>query len=274
MAALANEPAKLLSNEPAGPRLFIMELESPYIARTILPGQFVHMRANQMADHILRRPFSVYRTDPEAGRVAILYQVVGYGTDYLTGLSPEADPAIELVGPVGRPWGARTGGERGDARRVLLVAGGVGAAPLYLLAQQLVERGAKVDLVMGAQTESALATLSDYRERLGIGVECATDDGTYGERGFCTGLASKRLDAGCAFDGAPYDLVCCCGPEPLMRIVSGMAAEAGVACQVSMERRMACGVGACLSCVVDTSAGKRRACVDGPVFDADEVVWR
>ncbi|AJC11936.1 oxidoreductase [Berryella intestinalis] len=274
MAALANEPAKLLSNEPVGPRLFLMELESPYIARTILPGQFVHMRVNQMADHILRRPFSVYRTDPGEGRVVILYQVVGYGTDYLTGLSPEADPAIELVGPVGRPWGARTGGERADAGRVLLVAGGVGAAPLYLLAQQLVERGAKVDMVMGAQTRSALVTLSDYRERLGIGVECATDDGTYGERGFCTGLASRRLDGGCASDGAPYDLVCCCGPEPLMRIVSDMAAEVGVACQVSMERRMACGVGACLSCVVDTAAGKRRACVDGPVFDADEVVWR
>lgn len=273
MSVLANEPARLLSNEPVGPRLHIMELESPHVAKTILPGQFVHMRVNQMADHILRRPFSVYRCDPEAGRIAILYQVVGYGTDYMAELSPDANPAIELVGPVGRPWGARMGGELADAGRVLLVAGGVGAAPLYLLAEQLAARGANVDVVMGAQTESALVTLSDYRDRLGIGVECATDDGTYGERGFCTGLVKNRMVAGCVADGSPYDLVCCCGPEPLMRIVSDMAAQAGIPCQVSMERRMACGVGACLSCVVDTVGGKRRACVDGPVFDADEVVW-
>ena len=76
-----------------------------------------------------------------------------------------------------------------------------------------------------------------------------------------------------AAEGAPYDYVACCGPEPLMKIVAGMADAAGVFCEVSMERRMACGVGACLSCVVDTTAGKRRACVDGPVFCASEVVW-
>ena len=79
--------------------------------------------------------------------------------------------------------------------------------------------------------------------------------------------------AAAAAEGAPYDYVACCGPEPLMKIVAGMADAAGVFCEVSMERRMACGVGACLSCVVDTVDGKRRACVDGPVFPASEVVW-
>ena len=79
--------------------------------------------------------------------------------------------------------------------------------------------------------------------------------------------------AAAAAEGAPYDYVACCGPEPLMKIVAGMAAEAGVPCEVSLEKRMACGVGACLSCVVDTVDGKKRACVDGPVFDARKVVW-
>ena len=154
----------------------------------------------------------------------------------------------------------------------LIVAGGVGSAPLYPLAEELTAAGVATDAILGASTIDASVARERYGAVLGCEPACSTDDGTYGRAGFCTPLVEEALAAAAA-EGAPYDYVACCGPEPLMKIVAGMADAAGVFCEVSMERRMACGVGACLSCVVDTTAGKRRACVDGPVFCASEVVW-
>ena len=177
------------------------------------------------------------------------------------------------MGPVGRAWQSPA-----DVRRALLVGGGVGAAPLFMLAESLVNAGVRTDVVLGAQTQAALTCRERYEALLAAAPacddapRCATDDGSFGREGFCTSLVEEALaDAKAA--GEPYDYLAVCGPEPLMRIVAAMAAEAGVPCEVSMERRMACGIGACLSCVVDTTDGKQRACVDGPVFDARKVVW-
>ena len=158
-----------------------------------------------------------------------------------------------------------------ELRRALLVGGGVGAAPLFMLCQELVGSGVHVDVVLGAQTADALVCLKRYEQLLSRDVRVATDDGTLGREGFCTSLVEEALAAG--VDGKPYQYVACCGPEPLMKIVAGQAAGADVPCQISLEKRMACGVGACLSCVVDTVDGKKRSCVDGPVFDAEKVVW-
>ena len=255
-----NERARVLSNAQAGPRLWVMTLEAPEIARAIEPGQFVHMRVPGMEGHILRRPFSVYVRDARAGTVDVLYQVVGFGSDHMTTLASGAEP--ELIGPVGHGWQVPEG-----ARRVLLIAGGVGAAPLFMLAERLVADGADVEVVLGAQTADALVTRERYALLLGREPRISTDDGSAGFHGFCTVIAKDLLAEG------GWDLVCVCGPEPVMKITAGLAAEAGVPCEVSLERRMACGIGACLSCVVDTVAGKRRACVDGPVFSAEEVVW-
>lgn len=262
--ALMNETARILSNEFAGPRLYLMRLEAPHIAGSIAPGQFVHMKVPRMEAHILRRPFSVYAADAEAGTIDVLYQVVGFGTDHMTGLATGEE--CELIGPVGATWDPPTQG------RCLLVGGGVGAAPLFMLCENIVASDASVDVVLGAQTEDALVCRGRYAELLGNEPQCATDDGTYGRAGFCTSLVEEAL-AEAAADGVPYDYVAVCGPEPLMKIVAGLAKDAGVRCEVSMEKRMACGIGACLSCVVDTVDGKKRACVDGPVFDAEKVVW-
>lgn len=258
--ALVNEVAPVVDNVKVGPRLYVMTVRAPKIASAIGPGQFVHMRVPGMDDHILRRPFSVYARDADAGTLDILYQTVGFGSRHMTELKAGAE--TELIGPVGHGW------QRPDnARRVMLVAGGVGAAPLFMFAEDLLAHGAKVDVVLGAQTKDALVTRDRYAALLGCEPNCSTDDGSFGRHGFCTAAAEELLANG------GYDLVCACGPEPVMRITAGLARSAGVPCQVSLERRMACGVGACLSCVVDTVNGKRRACVDGPVFDASEVVW-
>lgn len=264
--ALVNEQARILKNECVGPNLYLMVLASPAIAATIEPGQFVHMKVPGMEAHILRRPFSVYARDAAAGTLDILYQAVGFGSTHMVELQTESQ-SVELIGPVGRTWQPPE-----QAARALLVGGGVGAAPLFMLCESLVAAGVRTDVVLGAQTEAALTCRARYEDLLEQPPCCATDDGSFGREGFCTSLVQEALDQARETHD-PYDYLAVCGPEPLMKIVSGMAADAGVACEVSMEKRMACGVGACLSCVVDTVDGKKRACVDGPVFDARKVVW-
>ncbi|MEG0323684.1 MAG: dihydroorotate dehydrogenase electron transfer subunit, partial [Raoultibacter sp.] len=243
MGSLANERARIISNACVGPNLYCMTLVSPVIAQVIEPGQFVHMKIPRMEAHILRRPFSVYARDVAQGTLEILYQVVGFGSDHMTSLVP--DEEVELIGAIGNTWQVPT-----TAKRALLVAGGVGAAPLFLLAEQLHLKGVHTDVVLGAQTEQALVCRFRYETLLSVPPRCSTDDGTFGREGFCTSLVAEALTEA-ADTGEPYDYLAVCGPEPLMKIVAGMAAESNVFCQLSMERRMACGVGACLSCVVD-----------------------
>lgn len=262
---MIDENARIVANTCVGPRLHLMTLSAPGIAAALAPGQFVHARLPHMDDHLLRRPFSVYACDAAAGSLDILYQVVGYGSEHMTRLA--AGEAVELMGPIGSTWNPPAG-----TSRALLVGGGVGAAPLFMLCESLVSRGVEVDVVLGAQTSSALVCRERYEALLGRSPLCATDDGSFGRPGFCTSLVDEALaEAGAA--GKPYGYLAVCGPEPLMRIVAHRALEAGVPCQVSMERRMACGIGACLSCVVETVDGRKRACVDGPVFDAEAIAW-
>ena len=270
MAPLVNEHASILQNRPVGPGLHLLQLHMPVIARQVQPGQFVHMRIPGREGHILRRPFSIYDSDPEAGTCEILYQAVGSLTSYLPSLQ---EGEVEAIGPVGRTWSALERFREGSATRALLVGGGVGAAPLHLLARRLSEAGLPFDAVLGAQTRDALVCLPRYERLCAAAPACSTDDGSFGFAGFCTPLVEERLAKGCTADGNPYDYVAVCGPEPLMRIVCGQAEAAGAYCELSLEKRMACGVGACLSCVVETVHGKKRSCVDGPIFDSREVVW-
>lgn len=260
MVRLIDEAGKVLANNAAGPNLFVLEISSPQIAQKVEPGQFVHVKLPGMEGHILRRPFSIYDVDDKAGTLEILYQCVGSVTKWMPQVV--AGSAINLIGPIGQGWQPPAG-----VKRALLVGGGVGAAPLYLLAQQLVGQGVEVETILGAQTKDALATHGRYLELLSDRVSCSTDDGTFGHAGFCTPLVSKALDV------TDFDYVAVCGPEPLMKLVADIASEHKVLCQISLEKRMACGVGACLSCVVDTVDGRKRSCVDGPVFDAAKVVW-
>lgn len=257
---LVNEQERILENECVGENLYIMRLSSPVIAASITAGQFIHMRISCMEGHILRRPFSVYDASPQRGTLDIMYQTVGCNSSRMAEL--KIGEHVESIGAIGNGWHIPT-----ECSHALLIGGGVGAAPLFMHARNLLEAGVETDVVLGARTAGALAAYDRYAELLGHDPLVATDDGSLGHHGFCTDPARELLDA------HAYDHVACCGPEPLMRIIAAMAHEAHASCQVSLERRMACGVGACLSCVVDTPTGKRRACVDGPVFDAEEVIW-
>ncbi len=259
MAAIQDTQAKVVANEQLTDRLWLLTVDAAEIAGNVQPGQFVHMLIPGMEGHILRRPFSVFHVS-EGSKLVILYQVVGFGSKQLTTVEPGAE--VGLMGPVGHGWHAPEA-----ARSVLLVAGGVGAAPLFMHAQELVGAGADVEVVMGAQTADALVCESKYTELLGGEPYLATDDGSRGHSGFVTDLVSQRIAE------KQFVYVACCGPEPMMHAVSDITLKAGIPTYISLEKRMACGIGACLSCIVETVDGRKRSCVDGPVFDAAKVVW-
>lgn len=237
-----------------------IRLTAPYIAENCKPGQFVHLRLPNLEAHILRRPFSVYTADARNGEIQLLYQTVGSGTEYMTTL--EEGTQVDIIGPIGRGWQPPS-----DAQRVLLVGGGLGVAPLYMLAA-IFSADVEVHVVMGAQSADRLICRKPFSAH--IKEQClhiTTDDGSAGERCFTTKVVKDLLDTGA------FDYIATCGPEPMQRAVAALAAERTIPCEVSLERRMACGIGACLSCRVDTVTGVRRACVDGPVFVAREVIW-
>lgn len=253
----ALERASVVANTRITEGVGLVALHAPETAATVCPGQFVHLRIATGTDWILRRPFSVHRVDGE--RLEILYQVLGTGTRVLS--LAERDAEMDLIGPLGCGWRLPQ-----RAEHILIVTGGLGAAPLGMLAEQLAEAGVAVTVAMGAPTAERLVARGLF-ERVARRVEIATDDGSAGAQGFVTEVSERLLAA------SSFDAVYTCGPEPMQRIVAAQAAAASCPCQVSLERLMACGIGACLSCVVQTTAGQKRACVDGPVFDAEEVMW-
>lgn len=251
------ERVTVVENERVASGVGLITLDAPRCAATIRPGQFVHLRVAS-GDVLLRRPFSVHRAG--GGRIQILYQVLGAGTLLLAEKEP-GDTSMDLVGPLGHGWQRPP-----DTVHALLVAGGLGAAPLGMLAEELAADGIAVVVAQGAPNAERLVARELF-ERVARRVDIATDDGSDGTPGFVTEVVREALSRD------SFDVVYCCGPEAMQRAVYELARDAGVPCQVSLERLMACGIGACLSCVVTTRSGLRRACVDGPVFDAEEVAW-
>ena len=251
------EPVEVLANERVTEGVGLIALAAPRTARALRPGQFVHVRIEQGTDFILRRPFSVHRVDGE--RIEILYQVLGRGTRALAEVVQGT--RMDILGPLGSGFSVPEG-----AAHALVVAGGLGAAPMGMLVEDLAARGVAVTAALGAPTVQRLVARELF-ERVARRVCVATDDGSAGELGFVTVLLDRLIS-----EDRP-DIVYVCGPETMARSVAMAAAAAGIACEVSLERLMACGIGACLTCVVATTSGQKRACCDGPVFDAKEVLW-
>lgn len=258
---MIDENAQVISNEPLGESLYLIRLASEGIAGDVEPGQFVHMGIPTLQSHILRRPFSIYDADTDLGTIDILYQVVGTGTAEM--VEWREGQKTRLLGPIGNRWHAPE-----DAKRALIVGGGVGAAPLFMLTKELLAQGIHVDAVLGASTSNALVCRDRYASICFDSAYFATDDGSCGAHGFATVHVEDLLKR-----DASYDYAAICGPEPFMKAASSMTLAEGIPTQVSLEKRMACGLGACLSCVCDTVDGRKRVCVDGPIFDARKVVW-
>lgn len=243
----------ILGHEEVGYQLRCLTLAGTTGAK---PGQFVQVAVSETMDPFLLRPISVH--DAGEGQLSLLYRVAGRGTEYLS--RKKAGETLALVGPLGNGFPL-------SEQDAVLVAGGIGAAPLYYLLRTLHANQRKTTFLYGAKTAGELARRESFRALASVYRE-ATDDGSSGYAGMVTDLLEPLLSG-----GSP--VVYACGPEPMLHQVSRLADLHNTPCYVSLEARMACGVGACLGCVIPAAGGQyRRVCADGPVFDAREVFTR
>ena len=252
----------LLSVEPIMGDAKLLTVSAPRGAVDRLePGRFFNIvcRSPESLDPLLRRPYSVYRSDRTAASLTFLVRPFGRGSAWLSGRVP--GEMLGMLGPLGNSFTIPR-----RAQRLLMIGGGVGVAPLVMLSDEAVARGLDVVFIMGAATEAGLLAASELPENVEYVV--ATDDGSRGHHGLATEVVGTYVQWA--------DQIFACGPEPMYRTLRTVIAPLRInrrpGVQVSVERGMACGLGACLGCVVETTHGMIASCVEGPVFNLDEVI--
>ncbi len=259
--SLVQVQAEILALAALSPGYFQLRLHAPAIAATALPGQFVQIRAARPGsiDPLLARPLSIHRALPSSGELSIIFKVVGRGTAMLA--AAQVGASLTVLGPIGNGFAIPE-----STGHLALLAGGVGMPPLFFLAEWLHRRqpAPAITLFYGGRTCADLLCLPAW-EALGVSMVTATDDGSCGHHGLVTEPFQQRLPE------HAVDFLAACGPRAMLRAVQRLALANGIPGQLSLEARMACGVGACLGCVCATLGGHRRVCVDGPVFALDEV---
>ena len=223
----------------------------------MLPGQFVEVRADHTASTFLRRPISINFVDRDNNELWLLVAVVGDGTRHITSVHP--GDTLNCVLPLGNGFTMPTAA----AERILLVGGGVGVAPLLYMGAEMHRMGVEPTFLLGARKSSDLLELDLFRKYGRVLV--TTEDGSAGEKGFVTNHSALAEH---------FDRISTCGPKPMMVAVAKYAKQVGVACEVSLENMMACGVGACLCCVEKTVEGNLCVCKEGPVFDIKRLLWQ
>jgi dihydroorotate dehydrogenase electron transfer subunit len=258
-----DESSVLVERQALSPDAYLLHFESETLARSFVPGQFTMVRMPERSDLLLRRPYSFCDSRPDDRTFSLLVKIAGKGTRALTELPVGA--RVDCLGPLGSAFRLPD-----SARKPVVVAGGVGIAPFVAFCRLLASRGLSATVLLGGRSAQDLYLRSDF-EALGMDVRTSTEDGTHGLRGRVTDLLAMVLER-----VEPIELYSC-GPTPMLLRVAAMARESGVPHQVSLERRMGCGMGCCLGCVVylRTESGGEylRSCTEGPVFDADAVAW-
>lgn len=250
----------IVSNEQFSRTIWLLRVEAPVIAQQVEPGQFVQVRVTSTYDPLLRTPLSVHDSDPDRGTIDLLYQTVGTSTQLLSNYREQM--RLDILGPLGKGFTLPTGPKSSFA---LLVAGGIGIAPMLLLARFLMANQVSTRLLYGARTASDMVRIDAF-EKLGVTVACSTDDGSYGVRGNVVDLLADFLQSGAGGE------IFACGPTPMLKALQSLVRERELAAQLSLEAYMACGLGACLGCAVAVpGGGYKHVCTDGPVFAAWEV---
>lgn len=224
----------------------------------VLPGQFVEVRVDGSPSTFLRRPISVNFVDYDANQLWLLVAAVGDGTRRLARL--QTGDVINCMFPLGNSFTMPAGKDE----KVLLVGGGVGVAPLLYFGKKLCDMGCRPVFLLGARSEKDLLMLDEFSK---YGRVCVTtEDGTAGERGFVTNHS--------VLGEIRFDRISTCGPKPMMVAVAKYAKANGIECEVSLENKMACGVGACLCCVEKTTEGNVCVCKEGPVVNINKLLWQ
>ena len=236
---------KIVENIPLTEDVMRMVLSGD-TSRITSPGQFVNIR---LEGFFLRRPISV--CDVESDRLTIIYKIVGRGTKAMAEMT---GGELDLLTGLGNGYDTETSGDM-----PLLIGGGAGVPPMYLLARRLMEQGKKPQVILGFNTASEVFLEEEFRN-LGADVTVTTADGSYGIRGFVTDAMNRE-----------YSYFYACGPQPMLKAVSDASKTGG---QLSFEERMGCGFGACMGCSCETLYGSKRICKDGPVLRKEEIIWQ
>jgi dihydroorotate dehydrogenase electron transfer subunit len=262
--------AEISSNVEVIPGIRLMWIEAPDIAAAAQPGQFITVRCG---DFTLRRPFSIHQTSPltgegsSEGEIAILFKVTGKGTLWLS--QRQNGEKIDILGPLGKGFTIAP-----KSKNLLLVAGGIGLAPLVFLVQQASSQH-QMTLIYGASTAAQLYSRSYELTAIGyrtVQFIPVTEDGSTGQKGMATDILPDFLDWA--------DQIYACGPVDMYKTMAQMSLRAKRSnlrlkkCQVSLEVRMGCGFGACYGCTINTKKGLRHVCRDGPVFKLDDIIWQ
>jgi dihydroorotate dehydrogenase electron transfer subunit len=248
--------APIHSNEEIMPGIHLLWAEAPQIVSEAQPGQFVMVRSGEDHDPLLRRPLSIHRVG-ESGALGLLFEVVGQGTRWLA--QRKAGESVDLLGPLGR-------GFEIHSQKLLLVAGGVGIAPLIFLAEKAAADGRHVTLLSGSKTAATVYPnhlLPPYIKPITV-----TEDGSLGQRGLVTDLL-----VGTAAFHREAEQIIACGPISMYQAISQLPGMEGRSVQVSMEARMGCGFGGCTGCAIETRRGLKLVCRDGPVFELSDLIW-
>jgi dihydroorotate dehydrogenase electron transfer subunit len=265
----------ITSNVEVMPGVHLMRVEAPGIAVAAQPGQFITVRCG---DFTLRRPFSVHQSSPLTGEdsgegeIALLFKVTGKGTIWLS--QRQRGDKVDILGPLGNGFTIEP-----KSKNLLLVAGGIGIAPLVFLMQYASSQH-QITLIQGASTAAHLypsTFVGKKRSKLsplpnGVQFIPVTEDGTMGQKGMATDILSAFLDRA--------DQMYACGPVGMYKAIAEMSLRAKrsnlklAKCQVSLEVRMGCGFGACYGCTINTKKGLKQVCRDGPVFELDDIIWQ
>ena len=261
---MIQEKVRVLWNKKVSSSCYKIGLECSRKYLDSEPGQFIMLRLPDQPVPFLRRPFSIHRLIKKNDRIEgieLLYRVVGTGTEKLSRC--KVGDYVDIVGPLGAGFSVSD-----SYRRIFIVGGGIGIAPLLFLALTLNEKGVDLScstLFLGGRTKDDILCKNDFAG-LKLRVQIITDDGSSGEKGFVTDLLERGIK-----EKKP-DIICACGPFAMLESVARIAATYSVPCQISIETIMACGIGACLGCAVESKnvSGKYlHVCMDGPVFDAN-----
>lgn len=244
-------------NQTLSRNIFALTIHAPKIVALAKPGQFVHITCGDA--NLLRRPISICQAHDET--LKIVFVVKGGGTKWLS--QRKIGDTLDILGPVGNGFDLTRLGDR-----PVFIGGGIGVPPMLQTMQAARAAGAQPTAILGFRNKDAVILEDDF-QAVGT-VYTATDDGSYGIHGFVSDVLKEHLDE--------FTSVCACGPKPMLHALADIAEAKGIPCQVSMEERMGCGIGACLVCVCslknkDGSTRYGHVCKDGPVFDSKEVQW-
>ncbi|MCQ2236325.1 MAG: dihydroorotate dehydrogenase electron transfer subunit [Bacteroidales bacterium] len=236
-------------------------LKHPDTLPLVAPGQFVQVQLPDSANSFLRRPISIHDADFEANTLTLLIRKAGKGTELLSHV--KVGDSVNLLYPLGNGFDLSLDK---IGNNPLLIGGGVGIAPLYMAAKALKAAGANPKVLLGARNEADLLKKDDFAAI--TETECTTEDASFGTKGFVTDHVYMK---GCVHQ---FTSIIVCGPMPMMRAIARVAEAENIPCQVSLENKMACGIGACLCCVTETTDGHNTCvCTQGPVFDSNDVKW-